>query len=93
MGQSQEISPARIPENLRNGVWEVSKEVYSLLQLRSIARIDFMIVNDVPHVIEVNTTPGFSAASLVPQMLAEAGISITDFWTQIFEVELKSIKE
>ena len=93
LGQSQEITPARIPENLRNGVWEVSKEVYSLLQLRSIARIDFMIVNDVPHVIEVNTTPGFSAASLVPQMLAEAGISITDFWTQIFEVELKSIKE
>jgi D-alanine-D-alanine ligase len=37
----------------------------------------------------VNTTPGFSAASLVPQMLAEAGISITDFWSQIFEVELR----
>lgn len=89
LGQSQEITPARIPDAIRNGVWEVSKEVYSLLQLKSIARIDFMIVNNVPHVIEVNTTPGFSAASLVPQMLAEAGISITDFWTQIFEVELK----
>jgi D-alanine-D-alanine ligase len=92
LGQSQEITPARISDTIRNGVWEVSKEVYSLLQLKSIARIDFMIVNDVPHVIEVNTTPGFSAASLVPQMLAEAGISITDFWTQIFEVELAKTK-
>lgn len=89
LGQSQEIIPARIPDALRNKVWEVSKEVYSLLQLRSIARIDFMLVDEVPHVIEVNTTPGFSPASLVPQMVAEAGISIADFWTEIFRVELK----
>ncbi|MNY25508.1 D-alanine--D-alanine ligase [compost metagenome] len=89
LGQSQEITPARIPDALRNKVWEITKEVYSLLQLKSIARIDFMIVDDIPHVIEVNTTPGFSTASLVPQMLVEAGISITDFWSQIFEVELK----
>lgn len=88
LGQSQEITPARIPDAIRNTVWETSKDIYNLLQLKSIARIDFMVVNDVPHVIEVNTTPGFSAASLVPQMLAEAGISIKDFWRQIFEVEL-----
>ncbi len=89
LGQSQEITPARVSDEIRNAVWETSKEVYSLLQLKSIARIDFMVVNNVPHVIEVNTTPGFSAASLVPQMLAEAGISITDFWSEIFEVELR----
>lgn len=89
LGQSQEITPARIPDSIRDLVWEDSKQVYSLLQLKSIARIDFMLVNDIPHVIEVNTTPGFSGASLVPQMLTEAGISITDFWTEIFEVELK----
>ncbi|MDR0802403.1 D-alanine--D-alanine ligase [Fluviicola sp.] len=88
LGQSQEITPARIPDSIRNIVWERSKEIYSLLQLRSIVRIDFMIVNEVPHVIEVNTTPGFSPASLVPQMLTEAGISIADFWTEIFTVEL-----
>lgn len=88
LGQSQEITPARIPDAIRDKVWENAKDIYNLLQLKSIARIDFMVVNDVPHVIEVNTTPGFSAASLVPQMLAEAGISITDFWSQIFEVEL-----
>ncbi|MNJ82876.1 D-alanine--D-alanine ligase [compost metagenome] len=89
LGQSQEITPARIPDSIRDLVWEQSKEIYSLLQLRSIARIDFMIVDGVPHVIEVNTTPGFSTASLVPQMLGVYGKSIRDFWTEIFEVELK----
>ncbi|WP_343748490.1 D-alanine--D-alanine ligase [Fluviicola sp.] len=89
LGQSQEITPARIPDAIRDIVWERTKEIYTLLQLRSIARVDFMVVNDIPHVIEVNTTPGFSPASLVPQMLAEAGTPIKDFWTQIFEVELK----
>lgn len=88
LGQSQEITPARIPDSIRDQVWERSKEIYNLLQLKSIARIDFMVVDGIPHVIEVNTTPGFSAASLVPQMLGVYGKSIRDFWTEIFEVEL-----
>ncbi len=88
LGQSQEITPARIPDSIRDQVWERSKEIYNLLQLRSIARIDFMVVDGIPHVIEVNTTPGFSTASLVPQMLGVYGKSIRDFWTEIFEVEL-----
>ena len=89
LGQSQEITPARIPDSIRDIVWENSKDVYNLLQLKSIARIDFMLVDDIPHVIEVNTTPGFSGASLVPQMLGVHGKSIRDFWTEIFKVELK----
>lgn len=89
LGQSQEITPARIPDSIRDLVWERSREIYSLLQLRSIARIDFMVVDGIPHVIEVNTTPGFSPASLVPQMIGVAGKSIRDFWTEIFAVELK----
>lgn len=88
LGQSQEITPARISENERNAVWETTKKCYELLQLKSIARIDFMLVDHIPHVIEVNTTPGFSPASLVPQMLAVEGKSIKDFWTEIFEVEI-----
>lgn len=88
LGQSQEITPARIDDAIRNKVWEVAKQCYTLLQLKSIARIDFMIVNNEPYLIEVNTTPGFSAASLVPQMLEVDGISIHDFWKEIFEVEL-----
>lgn len=87
LGQSQEITPARIADDIRNKVWEVAKQCYVLLQLRSIARIDFMIVNNEPYLIEVNTTPGFSSASLVPQMLEVDGITIREFWQEILEVE------
>ena len=66
----------------------MAKDIYSILQLRSIARVDFMLVNNKPFVIEVNTTPGFSVASIVPQMLKVAAISLDDFWEDIISVEL-----
>jgi D-alanine-D-alanine ligase len=69
-------------------VQDQAKKIYQLLQLRSIARIDFMIVQNAPHVIEVNTTPGFSPASIVPQMLACANVKIEDFWREIVTFEL-----
>jgi D-alanine-D-alanine ligase len=88
-GKSQEITPARISNEMALKVQERAKKIYQLLQLRSISRIDFMIVGNEPHVIEVNTTPGFSQASIVPQMLACAGITIESFWKSIVEFELK----
>ena len=87
-GKSNEITPARINEALTKNVQESAKKIYQLMQLKSIARIDFMLVNNVPFVIEVNTTPGFSSESIVPKMLAEAGISIADFWKEITTVTL-----
>jgi D-alanine-D-alanine ligase len=87
-GKSKEITPARIAETVGVEVQQQAKKIYELLGLRSIARIDFMIVADKPHIIEVNTTPGFSPASIVPQMLSCAEISIQDFWTEIIRVEL-----
>lgn len=89
LGASQEITPARVSEEITLRVQEISKKIYQLLRLKSIARIDFMLVNDVPHVIEVNTTPGFSPASLVPQMIACEGNTIQQFWKEILEFELK----
>ena len=87
-GKSSEITPARISEDLKLEVQTMAKKIYELLQLKSIARIDFMLVNNQPYVIEVNTTPGFSAASIVPQMLSSAGISLGDFWGDIISIEL-----
>lgn len=89
LGQSQEITPARVSNSIREAVQNSAVMIYELLQLRSIARIDFMVVDDVPHVIEVNTTPGFSPASLVPQMIACDEDTIKNFWTEIFQVELQ----
>ena len=87
LGKSQEITPARVSDEIRDKVQTTAKRVYQLLQLKSISRIDFMIVNNVPHVIEVNTTPGFSPASIVPQMIASEGKTIKEFWTEIFKSE------
>jgi D-alanine-D-alanine ligase len=87
-GKSKEITPARVEDALRDEVQTQAKKIYELLGLRGLARIDFMLVNKQPFVIEVNTTPGFSPASIVPQMLGVAGISIQDFWSEIIKVEL-----
>jgi D-alanine-D-alanine ligase len=88
LGKSQEITPARVSDEIKAKIQLRAKYIYELMQLRSIARIDFMVVDSEPYVIEVNTTPGFSPASIVPQMLACAEISITDFWKNILDVEL-----
>ena len=88
LGKSQEITPARVSDEIKDKIQHRAKYIYELMQLKSVARIDFMVVDKEPYVIEVNTTPGFSPASIVPQMLACAGISISEFWKNICEVEL-----
>lgn len=88
LGESEEITPARVSAEISKRVQDLSIQVYQLLRLKSIARIDYMLVDNVPHVIEVNTTPGFSSASLVPQMIACEGNTIQQFWKEILEVEL-----
>ncbi len=87
-GKSEEIIPARISESEVLKIEALTKKIYTLLNLKSVARIDFMLVNNEPYVIEVNTTPGFSPASIVPRMLNYKGQSITDFWKEIIEFEL-----
>lgn len=88
-GKSKEITPARVNDEIKNKVQNRAKFIYDIMQLKSIARIDFMIVNEEPYVIEINTTPGFSPASIVPQMLLCEGLSIKDFWNEIIKTELK----
>lgn len=87
-GLSDEITPARIDDSIKEEVQRISKEVYELLQMRSIARIDFMLVDDKPYIIEVNTTPGFSNESIVPKMIGATGKTIKQFWAEILEVEV-----
>ena len=89
LGKSQEITPARVDDEISVEIQKIAKRIYGLLGLRSIARIDFMLVDHEPFVIEVNTTPGFSPASIVPQMIQAEGSTISAFWEELFEVELK----
>ena len=89
-GKSTEETPAPVSEALTREIQETSKEIYEALRLGSVARIDFIVADGTPFVIEVNTIPGFSQASIVPQMLKCAGIDLLDFWRMILEAEINS---
>lgn len=88
-GKSEEIVPARISDELTKRIQDLTIKIYDALQLRSVARVDYMVVDGEPLVIEVNTTPGFTPESLVPKMLRHAGITISDFWKDIYDFERK----
>tara|TARA_Y100000994_G_C15622661_1_gene413688 strand:- start:158 stop:1096 length:939 start_codon:yes stop_codon:yes gene_type:complete len=84
-GQSIEETPAKIAQVIKNNITDISKKLYVDLNLRGIVRIDFILKNQTPYLIEVNTIPGFSEKSIVPQMLKCAKINITDFITEQIE--------
>jgi len=75
-GKSQEITPARISDEVALKIANRTKEIYRLLNLNGIARIDFIIQNNEPYTIEANTVPGLSEESIIPQQAACAGVSL-----------------
>ncbi|MDG1261089.1 MAG: D-alanine--D-alanine ligase [Flavobacteriales bacterium] len=84
-GQSDEITPARISPELTAHVQSTAKMVYQATNCRGMIRIDFMIVEDIAHIIEINTVPGFSEASIIPQQAAAANISATALISSVIE--------
>lgn len=88
-GKSQEITPARISEELTQKVKEIAIKVYNSLNMSGMSRSEFIIVNGIPHFIEMNTLPGFSPASILPQQLQHSGISIMDFVSSELNIALK----
>lgn len=86
-GASEEITPARISSEIETEIKRISAEVYNLLHLKGVVRIDYIIEksSQLPYLIEVNTVPGLSPASIVPQQVAYAGWSLTDFFTLVLE--------
>jgi D-alanine-D-alanine ligase len=84
-GKSEEITPAPISDFLKREIHRIAEDIYHIMNCKGVIRIDFKLVNDRPHIIEVNTVPGFSEASIVPQQLAEAGISIQDMITSVLQ--------
>ena len=72
LGKSEEITPARISQEIENSVIETAKKVYESLGMSGFSRTDFIIMNDVPHFIEINTNPGLSPQSIFPQQAAYA---------------------
>ena len=84
-GHSREVCPAQIPDALRDEIQEVSKKIYSHLGCAGIVRVDYISAENGLYFLEVNTIPGMTAASLVPQMVRAAGMDMTNFLTAIIE--------
>ena len=77
-GASEEITPARIDDETRIRVEEIAKRAYNSLGMSGFSRSEFILMDGIPYMLEMNTNPGFSPASILPQQAKIYGISITD---------------
>ncbi|ATN03964.1 D-alanine--D-alanine ligase [Chryseobacterium indologenes] len=75
-GASEEITPARIDEVTTKKVEEIAKRAYNSLGMSGFSRSEFILMDGVPYMLEMNTNPGFSPASILPQQAKHYGISI-----------------
>ncbi len=79
-GLSQEITPARISSKQATAVSNLAKRIYKTLDMSGFTRSDFIFHNGEPHFIEMNTTPGLSQESILPQQAKAAGISLQELF-------------
>jgi D-alanine-D-alanine ligase len=77
-GKSKEITPARISKEVENEVVTTAQKIYESLGMSGFSRIDFIIMNNIPHFIEINTNPGLSPQSIFPQQAAFANMPFDD---------------
>ena len=85
-GQVQEITPARISEDVARRIREITSHIYDILHCNGIIRIDYIISKEGKiFMLEVNTTPGMTPTSFIPQQVKAAGLSMTDVLTDIVE--------
>ncbi len=89
LGKSEEITPARITDEQTQTVQEIAKMIYSKLKMKGFTRSEFIFHNNEPHFIEMNTTPGLSEASILPQQAEKAGISLPQLFGSAIEAALK----
>ena len=85
-GQVEEITPARIPEETAERVRLLTSAIYDSLGCSGIIRIDYIITEgEKVNLLEINTTPGMTATSFIPQQVRAAGLDIKDVMTDIIE--------
>lgn len=85
-GQVDEITPARIPDAVRDEVQALTLRIYDILGCHGIIRTDYILTEGwTINLLEINTTPGMTATSFIPQQVRAAGLNITDVLTDIIE--------
>ncbi|SFA85231.1 D-alanine-D-alanine ligase [Flavobacterium swingsii] len=80
LGKSEEVTPARISKEEETLVIESAKKIYDSLGMSGFSRTDFIIMNGIPHFIEINTNPGLSPQSIFPQQAAIAKMNMSEMF-------------
>jgi D-alanine-D-alanine ligase len=90
-GASKEITPAQVPDGVAYAVADTAKRIYALLNCKGVVRVDFILQNETNalYFLEINTMPGQSAESIVPQQVRAAGMKLQDFYGQLIEEALR----
>jgi len=84
-GKSQEITPADLPEGVAKKIRKVAQKVYQVLNMSGFSRSEYILVDGEPHFLEMNTVPGLTNESLLPQQAKEANISLPDLFGNAIE--------
>ncbi|OUR94302.1 D-alanine--D-alanine ligase A [Flavobacteriales bacterium 34_180_T64] len=89
LGESQEITPARITKEQEDKVKIVAKKVYEVLRMKGFSRSEYIFKDGEPHLLELNTVPGLTKESILPQQAVAADISLADLFSNAIEEALK----
>lgn len=87
-GKSQEITPARITSEEKSKVEAIAIKVYTLLNMSGFSRAEYIFVNGEPHFLEINTVPGLTLESILPQQAEQAGITLHELFENAIESAL-----
>ena len=82
-GKSQEITPAQIPNKWKKLIEHWAKSIYVALDLKGVVRSEFIFVNGIPHLLEVNTVPGITRKSIIPKQVEAMGIKLSQFFSYL----------
>lgn len=91
-GMADEITPARISEDLTLKVQSLSSRIYDLCNCNGIVRIDYILSGETFYFLEVNTVPGMTETSFIPQQIKAMGLNLTDLLTDIINTRLEEQK-
>ena len=89
-GKSEEITPARISEIDASKVRKIAKKVYQILNMSGFSRSEYIFVNGEPHFLEMNSVPGLTEESLLPQQANQANINLSDLFENAIEMAINN---
>lgn len=88
-GAAREVTPADLPSGVTKALNEATLSIYKAMGCRGVARVDFIIKGETPYMIEINTVPGMSARSIIPQQAEAMGMGLTELFDIIIGDTLK----